>query len=197
MPYQDIDLEKQALVTETELSPTSPTDTKRSSLYIYQTLVGDITAKPGQDDDSIYHDVVRRERKAKRWFFVSGAAFAFFILAQIVLCMGIAIGAQLSLSANQITVLATVNTGVAAAIAVLKSLGLPEKMAVERRKLEKVAERIRYTTRRLKAGLTIDAAQEADEIKKMQDEAEDEAQILQKAGDASAAVPTIPSTAQK
>ncbi|KAK5120672.1 hypothetical protein LTR85_006030 [Meristemomyces frigidus] len=193
MPFQDIDIEKQQLVTETEVSPTSPSGpNRRDSLYVYQTLVGDVSANHGPDDGSLYHEIVSRQRKATFLFFLSGFAFAFFIMAQIVLCLGIAVGAQLSLTMNQITILATVNTGVAAAIAVLKGLGLPEKMAIERRKLEKIAERIRFTTRRLKAGLTIDAAQEADEVKKMQDEAEDEAQILQHAGDASAAVPTIP-----
>jgi len=198
MAYHTVDLEKQQqLITTAETSPASPSSSPKSPLAIYQTLVGDVSAKSSQDDDSLYHDVVVRERRAKRYYILSGLAFALCVLAQIVLCLGIAIGAQVGLSKNAISILAGVNTGVAAGIAVMKGLGLPEKMAIERRKLQKVAEKIRFTTRRLKAGLAVDAAQEADAVMKMEEEAEDEAQVLQQVGDAAAAMPAKGGAEQK
>ena len=96
---------------------------------------------------------------------------------------------------NTITILAGVNTGVAASIAVLKGLGLPEKKIVERHKLNKILEKIRYTTRRIQAGLEVDAAQEADDVFKAHDEVEDEAMVLPNVGDASAPVPKKTDTA--
>ncbi|KAK3059992.1 hypothetical protein LTR53_020252, partial [Teratosphaeriaceae sp. CCFEE 6253] len=96
-------------------------------LYVYQTLIGDVHSTHSADDDSLYADVVNRERKAKVYTVISGFAIGILIAAQIVLCLGIAIGAQLTLTMNEITILAGVNTGVAAGIAVLKGLGLPEK----------------------------------------------------------------------
>ena len=86
----------------------------------------------------------------------------------------------------QISVLAAVNTGVAATIAVLKGLGLPEKKAVERHRLLKVMERIRFTTRKLRAGLAVDVEKEAAEVVKMHEDAEDEAQVLLNSGDLAA-----------
>lgn len=81
-----------------------------------------------------------------------------------------------------ISVLAAINTSIAAAIAALKALGLPEKKAIEHHKLSKMAESIRYTTRKLKAGLSVDAVAEADAMQKGQDDVEDEAQIVIAAG---------------
>lgn len=189
MSFRDVDLEKQPFVKATELSPTV-TSSPKSALFVYQTLVGDVTATSDPSDDSLYHEVTARERKVKIWFMLSGLAFGFCILAQIILCLGIAIGAQIGLDNDQISILAAVNTGVAATIAVLKGLGLPDKLAVERRKLQKIAERIRFTTRMLKAGLTVDAEKEAKDLEKMQEECEDEAHVSQVIGSASAAVPT-------
>jgi hypothetical protein len=72
--------------------------------------------------------------------------------------------------------LAAVNTGVAATIGVLKALGLPDKKAVERRKLQQLADRIRTTTRKLRAGLGVDVVSKADEVRKTYEQTEDEAQ---------------------
>jgi hypothetical protein len=198
MAPQEIDLEKQPLYNETEISsPTSPsrpkdTTNRQSQLNIYQALVGDVYAKPtpGLLDDSLYHEVVTRERFAKRHYMVSAFAFGLCVLAQIVLCLGITVGSQLGLKMYQITILAAVNTGVAAAIAVLKGLGLPEKKGVEKHKLEKIAEKIRFTTRKLKAGLTIDAVKEAEDAVKQHEDVEDEAQVVMNAGDAASYLPS-------
>lgn len=181
-------LEKGSLTTATELPPLR-TPAKRDNLYVYQTLVGDVDSPHNLHDDSLYSDIILRERKAKYYVLFSTLAFFILIAAQIVLCLGIAIGAQTGLTDRTISIMAGVNTGVAASIAVLKGLGLPEKKIVEKHKLQKLAERIRYTTRRIKAGLEVDAAKEADEVLKGHDEVEDEAMVLPNVPDAGGPVP--------
>ncbi|CAI6091445.1 unnamed protein product, partial [Clonostachys chloroleuca] len=51
------------------------------------------------------------------------------------------------------------------------------KATLERQRLRKVAERIRLTTRKLKAGIDVDAVKEADEVHMLEDAARDDAQI--------------------
>lgn len=184
MSQATIDLEEQPLVGKLRSTSTA---SNMSPLQVYTTLVGD--ADNHTFDDSIYQNVVAGQRKASIYYLLSGFAFFGLVATQIVLCLGIAVGAQLGLTMDEITIMAAVNTGVAASIGVLKGLGLPEKKAVERRKLTKLAEHIRYTTRKLRAGISLDAAQEADEVLKMQNETEDDGQVLQQAGDAAKAVP--------
>ncbi|KAK5710134.1 hypothetical protein LTR17_019137 [Elasticomyces elasticus] len=191
MAMQDADLEKQPFIEAKEITPSTTNNfTKRDSLYVYKTLVGDVHAPNGTRDDSVYSDILKRERRARLYAIVSGFAFGILVAAQIILCLGIAIGAQLSLTMNEITILAGVNTGVAASIAVLKGLGMPEKKIVERHKLRKLAEKIRFTTRRLQAGLEVDVAKEAEEAFRAHDEVEDEAMVLPNVADAAAPLPS-------
>ncbi|KAH8892946.1 hypothetical protein GQ53DRAFT_822448 [Thozetella sp. PMI_491] len=174
---ETVDLEHTPTLTTTISSPSS--EKRLSQLQTYQLLVGDISATESQspNDESIYHAVVTEERKASVLSRSTGALFFLMVMAQIALCLGIAIGAQLGLNNNQVTILAGVNTGAAATIGILKGLGLPEKAALERQRLRKIAERIRLTTRKLKAGIDIDALKEADEVQRLEDEARDDAQI--------------------
>ena len=177
MSYQQIDREKDA--TTATMTPifSTPSQT-RSVLQKYQLLVGDINAPADPNNDSLYAEIHHEERKATTWFFISGSTFFFCIFAQIILCLGIAVGAQFGLSRNQISELAAVNTAVAAVIAVLKGLSLPDKLGVERRKLQKIQDRIRRTTRKLRAGLNVDVDVEAEVVTRMYEEAEDESHIL-------------------
>ena len=98
------------------------------------------------------------------------------IAAQIILCLGIAIGAR-HFRKETISILAAINTGVAASIGVLKALGLPDKKAVERRKLQQLADRIRTTTRKLRAGFDVDALAEADVARQTYEQTEEEAHL--------------------
>jgi hypothetical protein len=189
MATHDMDLEKQPLATNQEITSTSPSKPQQDPLHVYQTLVGDVHAMNATSDDSLYHDIVAREKHAFLITLATGFLFAVLVATQIVLCLGIAIGAQTGFAMNTISILAGVNTAVAAGIAVLKGLGLPEKSIVERHKLRKLAERIRFTTRRLQAGLDVDAAQEAMDTLKAHDEVEDEAQVLPNVGDAAGPMP--------
>ncbi|EMC92527.1 hypothetical protein BAUCODRAFT_294510 [Baudoinia panamericana UAMH 10762] len=198
MAMKEIDLEKQPFITTTEVTnPTSPVDSKKSAaaLFVYQTLVGDVTAKPSRTDPSLFHEISSRQRKAQFTYILAAFGFGIAVALQIILCLGIAIGAQLGLTMNDITLLAGVNTGVAASIGIMKSLGLPEKPAIEKYKLKKVADRIRFTTRRIKAGLVVDAEKEAEAARHAEEDAEDEAQIIQHVGDAGAAIPASLSSA--
>ena len=99
------------------------------------------------------------------------------IAAQIILCLGISIGAQMHLTRDTISILAAVNTGVAAVIGVLKGLGLPEKKAVERNALRKAADKVRTTTRKLMSGVHLDAVKAADEVMRMEEEAVEKAHV--------------------
>lgn len=191
MATHEIDLEKQPMITTTSVeSPTAYHNTPQTPLDVYQILVGDISAKPSIHNDDLYHNVVHEQRRVSFWYLVSAFGFGACIAMQIILCLGIAAGAQLGLTMDQITILASVNTGVATVIAGLKGLGLPEKKAVERRRLQKLAEKIRFTTRKLKAGLKVDAVAEAEDVRKTIDEAEDDAEIVQKLA-AMAAPPAV------
>uniref|UniRef100_A0A8H7N1X0 SMODS and SLOG-associating 2TM effector domain-containing protein n=1 Tax=Bionectria ochroleuca TaxID=29856 RepID=A0A8H7N1X0_BIOOC len=98
-------------------------------------------------------------------------------MAQIGLYLSIAIGAQLGLTNKQISILAGVNTGVAAIISILKGLGLLEKAILERQRLRKVAERIHLTIRKLKVGIDVNTVKEADEVQILEDTARDNTQI--------------------
>ncbi|KAK7230134.1 hypothetical protein V2G26_002304, partial [Clonostachys chloroleuca] len=163
-----------------ERAPTIiPSASSRSQLETYQLLVGDTNARESSNpnDESIYHTVLAKERKAAVVSVSTTIIFFLMIMAQIGLCLGLAIGAQLGLTNKQISILAGVNTGVAAMIGILKGLGLPEKATLERQRLRKVAERIRLTTRKLKAGIDVDAVKEADEVQMLEDAARDDAQI--------------------
>ncbi|KAK5107711.1 hypothetical protein LTR62_000733 [Meristemomyces frigidus] len=186
-----IDLEKQPVYSAIEASesPVHATSAK-DPLLVYQVLVGDVYAPNDSKDDSVYHNIVYKERRSRFMALLTGVLFGILVATQIVLCLGIAIGAQTGVKMLTISILAGVNTGVAASIAVLKGLGLPEKKIVEMHKLGKLAEKIRFTTRRLKAGLDVDAAAAADEAVKAVDEVEDEAIVLPNVGDAKAKVPT-------
>jgi hypothetical protein len=169
--------EKDPFIT---MAAASPDSSKRlSSLETYQVLVGDISAPESSDINigSPYQEIITKERRAKYLLFSSGAVFFLMIAAQIALCLGIAIGAQTGLTTDQISILAGVNTAVAATIGVLKGLGLPERAALKRRRLMKAAERIRITTRKLRAGLTIDVVEEADEIQRLEEEAIADSQV--------------------
>lgn len=66
---------------------------------------------------------------------------------------------------NMISILAGVNTLVAAGIAALKALSLPDRKAAERLRLRQILERVEYTTRRLRAGLKVDVEKEAEDIR--------------------------------
>ena len=172
--------------------PVSPstvsTQGSLSPLESYKLLVGDIDKPIDADDDSLYHTIMVRERKSKHWYIISAIAIYTSIATQIILCLGIAVGVQRNLTNNQISLLAGVNTGVAATIGVLKALGLPDKKGVERRKLQQLAGRIRTTTRKLRAGLPVDAVSEAEEVNKTYEQTEDDAQF--QAADISAAATT-------
>jgi hypothetical protein len=66
---------------------------------------------------------------------------------------------------DNISQLASVNTGIAVGIAVLKGFGLPEKKGMERMTLGKLTARVRQTTRKLKAGMDVDASKEAEDVR--------------------------------
>ena len=173
MSYTDRDLESQPMIGATPLSPYSTRSL--SALDQYQLLVGNVDKAVDANDDSLYHTVMVKERQAKVWYFVTAVLMYFAISAQIILCLGIAVGAQLYLSKNEISGLAAINTGVAATIGVLKALGLPDKKGVERQKLQSLAARIRLTTRKLRAGITVDAVDEAEKVQETYDQTEEEA----------------------
>ena len=83
----------------------------------------------------------------------------------------------MDLSKDQISILAGVNTGVAATIGVLKGLGLPDKKNAERNALQKIIDKIRTTTRKLKAGLEVDAEKEAEAVRNLYDQSEEAAAL--------------------
>lgn len=176
MSYQDSpDLEKQPMMTAIPVSPNSPRSI--SALESYQILVGDIDKPIDMNDDSLYHAIITEERRSKHWYIVTAILIYTAIAAQVILCLGIVVGAQRNLGNDEISILAAVNTAVAATIGVLKALGLPDKKSIERRKLQHLAERIRLTTRKLKAGLIVDASEEADAVRKTYEQTEEEAQF--------------------
>jgi hypothetical protein len=180
------DIEKQAAITTTPMSPNSTKSL--SAIESYQLFVGDIDKPITATDDSIYHDIIVQEQSVKNWYYVTAFLMYTAIAMQVILCLGIVVGAQRGLSANQISILAAVNTGVAATIGVLKALGLPDRQELERRRLQDLADRIRVTTRKLKAGIEVDVAYEADEARKAYRQTEDEARL--EAADFSAAAST-------
>lgn len=175
-----IDIEKQPMATITSIpsplmSPASPNLNRLSTIEQYKTIFGDTDAKPGASNyDSFYQSIVEEERRVTRQFWAAGFLFYSCVAAQIVLCLGIAIGCQLGLSMDTVSILAGVNTGVAATIGVLKGLGLPEKKHTEQVKLRKIAERIRNTTRKIMAGFDIDVSAEFKEITDLRDKFQDE-----------------------
>ena len=177
MSFQDMDLEKEPMITTASFSGNSGKRGSMSALSTYQILVGDIDAPVSAGDDSLYHDIVLEERRAKYWHFVTAVLMYSAIAAQVILCLGIVIGSQIGIGKDRISILAAVNTGVAATIGVLKALGLPDKKAVERNQLQKEAQRIRTTTRKLRAGLEVDVEAEAEEVRKMYEQTEDEARL--------------------
>jgi len=189
MAFTKIDVEKMPLVAESVIG--GPTTKAPSQLKIYQALIGDIDAPApvGKRNISFYHQVVARENKATRWYWITGLTFSTCVAAQIVFCLSISVGVQVGFSNNLISVLAAVNTLVAAAIAALKGLGLPEKKAIERHQLRKVVDQVEYTTRRLQAGLSVDAEKEAEAARRMDDEGEDHAELFRNVGDAAELVP--------
>lgn len=184
----DVDIEKAPMTTVTSSACTDHSDIKDSPppekekpkdlhpLQTFQTLIGDITSPPSANpnDESVYHTIIALEKKAKNQFHLTGALFFTTVSLQILLCLMITIGAQVGLSRESISIFAGVNTGVAALTGVLKGLGLPDKKGVERNRLTRAAERIRATTRKLRAGIEVDAAAEAEEIIKLHDQAADE-----------------------
>lgn len=184
MSYTDRDLESQPMIAVAPFSP--PYSAKSlSALDQYQLLVGSTDKTIDANDDSLYHTIMIKERQSKIWYYVTAILMYVAISAQIILCLGISVGAQLYLSKNEITGLAAINTGVAATIGILKALGLPDKKGVERRKLQSLAARIRLTTRKLRAGLTVDVVGEAEKDQESYDQTEEEAHF--KAADFQAA----------
>ena len=179
MPLQDIDIEKAAAaVTTTEITSPSMLDDKRASvLSQYQILFGDVDAPPSPTAECFYQEMVTQERHARQQYYISGFFFFFFVALQIILCLGITIGAQMGLTMDQISIMAGVNTAVAATIATLKGLGLPEKKGIERNKLHGIVERIKLTTKKIKAGLEVDVKAEIDEVRVLHDTTEDNAQV--------------------
>ena len=178
MASQEIDLEKNQITVDTTI--VSPSKSPLSPLQTYQLIVGDINAPEDPNDENIYQSVLHQGRKAKFWFFFSGAVFYLMIALQIFFCLSIAVGAQLNLTRDTISILAAVNTGVAAVIGVLKGLGLPEKKGLERYQLQKIAQKIRLTTKKLKAGFEVDVTTEIEDVRNTYEKAEDEAMISTK-----------------
>lgn len=180
--------EKMPLVTET---PIDCPPQQLPALKVYQALVGDIDTEParGTRHPSFYHQISSLESRAKFWYWTSGLTFFFLVTAQIVFCLSISIGAQMGFSMNAISIAAGINTLVAAGVAALKGLGLPEKKAIERYQLRKIMEQVEFTTRRLQAGLIVDAEKAAEEARNLQRDVEDQAQVFQKVGDSALLVP--------
>jgi hypothetical protein len=175
---EDLDLEREPMILTPSESPTS--DSYRlSSLQKYQVLAGDISAPEPTNphDESLYQTILAEKRRATLWFYITSILFFLMIAVQIVLCLGIAIGAQLSMGNGMISILAGVNTGVAATIGVLKGLGLPEKKAIQRRRLAKAAEKIRFTTRKLRAGLPVNVVGEVEAVQRLEEEAVDSGHV--------------------
>ena len=178
MAYHHMDLEKGPVITETPVSsPTSPNGSPMSAVNTYQLLVGDIDAPDSGNCSTLYHRILSEERSANRAYIITAILMYASIAAQVILCLGIVIGSQQNIGNTKISVLAAVNTAVAACIGVLKALGLPDKKAAQRRQLQKVAERIRDTTRKLRAGFEIDVTREADTARDVYEQIEDEAQM--------------------
>lgn len=158
----------------------TPGATKRySQLEQYQILVGNVDAPPSpvEANQDLYHELVARERKATRLFWFTGILFFTAVAAQIALCLGIAVGAQMGFSNDSISVLAAINTFIAATIAMLKGLGLPEKKGVERTKLQRLIARIRTTTKKYRIGIEVDANTEANDLRTIYEEAQDAAEV--------------------
>ena len=138
-------------------------------------LVGDVKKPMTASSDNLYHKIITEERKAKNVYFITAVITYTAIAAQVILCLCNVIGAQAELSRNRSSNLAAVNNGVAGTIGVFKGLGLPDKKAVERGKLQKVAEKARTMTRKLRGGLEVAPAQEVEGVREMYEQAEGEA----------------------
>lgn len=97
MSYSKIDTEKQQVQsTITEIPLNSPTSSLKppSQLLIYQRLIGNVdelppTGRRNKHRLSFYHQVLRREKKARVWYWISGITFAVLVTAQIVFCLSI------------------------------------------------------------------------------------------------------------
>lgn len=184
MSNQEIDLEKGQTITNTTplspeiASPLSPNLSRPlSGLESYQLVVGDIEKPRDLHDLSLYHAIIAEQQKVHSWYIFSAVLIYTAIFAQVVLCLGIVVGTQRQWTLDTICYLAAINTAVAATIGVLKALGLPDKKAVEHKKLQRLAERIRLTTRKLRAGIIADANGDADAVRKDYELAQDEAVI--------------------
>nr|OQO25939.1 hypothetical protein B0A51_06077 [Rachicladosporium sp. CCFEE 5018] len=172
-----------APVAESDASPSS----KLPPLQLYQALVGNVDSPPSRRPH-LYHSVQNLERKTHRLYWVTGLLFACLIALQMIFCLIIAIGAQLNLPRNAISITAGINTLVAAGIATLKGLGLPEKKAVERYKLKRILDEVEFTTRRLQAGLNVDVEAKVAEMRTMQEKTEDEGRVIFQGADVAAAL---------
>ncbi|KAF2482762.1 hypothetical protein BDY17DRAFT_311178 [Neohortaea acidophila] len=164
----------------TDLAPMSPNTNKRySQLETFQILVGNIDKpmSPKQAQEDLYHELVAAERRSKIEYYFSGFLFFLFIFLQIFFCLTITVGAQEGLSRSTISALAAINTGVAAVIGILKGLGLPEKKGVERTKLQRVIQRIKVTTKKLKLGNEMDPNAEFEDLQKTYYDTEDAGQL--------------------
>lgn len=162
------DIEKGPLVQAVPIdSPVTspPPRSQLSPLATFQLLVGDVDAALNAHNEADFvHMTQRAEKRAQRYAILTSFLFGLLIATQIVLCLGITIGAQVGLDMMTISVLAGVNTVVAAGIAALKGLGLPDKKNFERQQLQATLEHVRYTTLKFKAGLRDDAEQAANEL---------------------------------
>ena len=183
MSYGIEKVKPQVEVSTTPISSRPNPHTTLPPLQMYQMLVGDVDKPSGPNDDSLYCEIQTNERKAFHIWVITSLCFGILILVQVVLCLGIAIGAtasdsNLQISRITISVLAGTNTGVATLIGILKALGLPDKKGLERRKWQKLAEQIRHTTRRLKIGLHVDVEKAAGDVMKAYDTDADEEATL-------------------
>ncbi len=151
---------------------------RHSQLETFQILVGNVDAPPSpRSARDLYHEILADEHRARHTYYGTGFLFFLFVLLQIIFCLSIAVGAQLGVHRTTISILAAINTVVAAVIGVLKGLGLPEKKGIERTKLQRVIKKIKYTTNKLKLGIELDANKEADDVRNYFDDTEEAAQI--------------------
>ncbi|KAK6432779.1 hypothetical protein LTR95_011048 [Oleoguttula sp. CCFEE 5521] len=190
MPF-DVEADAEDKVPLIATAPAAESDGSGSSklppLQLYQALIGNVDSPPSRRPH-LYHSVQTLERKAHRLYWTTGLLFALLIALQMIFCLIIAIGAQLNLPRGAISITAGINTLVAAGIATLKGLGLPEKKAVERCKLKRILEEVEFTTRRLQAGLNVDVEAKVGEMRTIQGTTEDEGRVIFHGADLAAAL---------
>lgn len=149
---------------------------ERTQLQIYQDMIGDINAP--SPSPGLYHEIIAKEHQTTQRYWVSAISFCTLVASQVILCLGITVGAQMRLARSTISELAAINTAVAASIAVMKGFGMPEKKNTERARLRSLIERIKFTTGRLRAGVgDVDVEAEVEVVKKVFESAMDGGRI--------------------